>query len=860
MTLKKPVLALLIASLVLGSASQALADISNAAVLFLRIAAGARAAGMGEAFVAVADDATTTHWNPAGLGAHPLSDAWIEANIPYEHRPLRAVAAMKTGGRENYRSYDLWAISDRGLIRWDNRHWSEVEVFGTSSNETVGQKVAGYFGAVDQEYLDAATRRVAVANNRESYEYLDSLLQVILARVPESYSRYTQIVEGADSARALYWECRLNWERIDEVAENLQRGMRDETMSETESDRINYSLERARNRFLPEDLRIPYSAVMSGKPTAIAPVNQGILVGSEAGLLFFNGSRWQVLTEKNGLPSSRIHCIEETDRGALVGTDNGLVIFNGLLIDTLDSATPMPSGPVTAIGEAGMNKIFAVIDNDLWHYDGAQWRNTFDYTVSLDENVERIAERLSIYGNGGENERLVQTITALNPGINATNVIAAGQVIKAPLTAGIRGVVRDIYVGAGMRIWLGTDHGVLAFSGNDWSLLGYREHTVAEGETMATLLDMREYSNPAKRGSYEQSLRAVNDIPSGDPVVGSVVYVYRDPRASSVYQINPWEFRIFVATDDGLLETDGNTWGRTDLKGLGGSSARGIHTLDNEVWFVGDDKLVVLARGRSEVNLMYAKWLPELSDDLHYSFMSFTSGVEGWGTFGLNATLLYYGTFARTSESGPDVIGEFDSYDFALTGSFGTSLTSNLKGGVSAKVIYSKLAPQGAGAEKGEGTSTGFALDFGILYHMSPRLNLGVAVTNIGPRMAYLDAAQSDDLPRNLAVGFKYDLIRSEYNRLLITVEANKLLVGMGDGFSEELKQTVFNGGGEFSYMNLLAVRAGYYYDEEGKIKTPTFGFGVSPLDWVRVDFAYIPNNDDVALANTLRTSFTMTL
>lgn len=36
---------------------------------FLRIGAGARAAGMGDAFTAVADDATALYWNPAGLSA-----------------------------------------------------------------------------------------------------------------------------------------------------------------------------------------------------------------------------------------------------------------------------------------------------------------------------------------------------------------------------------------------------------------------------------------------------------------------------------------------------------------------------------------------------------------------------------------------------------------------------------------------------------------------------------------------------------------------------------------------------------------------------------------------------------------------
>ncbi len=41
--------------------------VSTAAAQFLKIGVGARAMGMGESFVAVANDATTLYWNPAGL-------------------------------------------------------------------------------------------------------------------------------------------------------------------------------------------------------------------------------------------------------------------------------------------------------------------------------------------------------------------------------------------------------------------------------------------------------------------------------------------------------------------------------------------------------------------------------------------------------------------------------------------------------------------------------------------------------------------------------------------------------------------------------------------------------------------------
>ena len=68
-------LTVLISMLTLAQTGHA---VSEAGVLFLRIASGARAAGMGEAFVAVADDATATHWNPAGLASIGKTEIFAE--------------------------------------------------------------------------------------------------------------------------------------------------------------------------------------------------------------------------------------------------------------------------------------------------------------------------------------------------------------------------------------------------------------------------------------------------------------------------------------------------------------------------------------------------------------------------------------------------------------------------------------------------------------------------------------------------------------------------------------------------------------------------------------------------------------
>lgn len=254
---------------------------------------------------------------------------------------------------------------------------------------------------------------------------------------------------------------------------------------------------------------------------------------------------------------------------------------------------------------------------------------------------------------------------------------------------------------------------------------------------------------------------------------------------------------------------------------------------------------------------MHVNWLPDLADDLYYEFLSFVTNKEGWGTFGGSITFISYGTFERRGEGNED-LGTFESFDLATTLSYGTRLSQRLAGGVSAKFLYSRLADQGTAAEQGSGNSVGFAVDFGLLYEWTPRFNVGLAITNLGPDMSYIDAAQSDPLPRNLAFGFAYKLLQTDYYHLLVTVEANKLFADLNQTFGKELESIVLNGGGEFQYANLIAFRAGYIYDQAGEVKTLTLGAGLA-YSIFRFDFSYIPSSESTALANTLRVSLAVT-
>ncbi len=1138
----KLVVLLLTLLLVAAWAGQSWADISNAAVLFLRIAPGARAAGMGEAYVAIADDATATHWNPAGLGNYPLSGSWIEAEIPAEYRPIRALATIRKGSGRGYEAYETWAVTPKGLVRFDSNEWHAFEKFQAKTTQTVESIVSSYFDVSDEKKLAEIIRNVARANNDSSLAFLTGLRDSILAAVPEDYSSLESISGGLDSLLICYDLCRLNWNKVFEAEKLLERGLKDSVLTETETDRIDFAVEKAKNRFIPETLRVPYSAYLTEKLISIASGGDFLVVSTSDGVVTYNGKNWRSFTVANGLPSGNILSLCSTGKSVLIGTDSGIVRYSGLDFASLAGSEQLPEGSVTAMGAQGLSNIWIVLNNDLYHFDGTTWSNSAPYAVAIDDTPETIAARFSLRGTVDETQKYIARFEALNRetpplpvpvdsgsaeavlppadtasavedttgGVDATDaegtditpeetladepestdttlivvdeaglsdtsgaplVLTPGTVVQVPYVAEIRGAVRTIYTDLSGNVWLGTDNGVLVYDGSGWKShgTGTTNHltSVAGGPDTKIFAfgdggTMLRYDDPSWSGTPFDEAMTFGDVwgsPGGDIVAvssgggimrydgdnwsemtsgstsdlfavwgtsdsnifavgadgailrydgtawaamnsgtaaslfgvwgepaggafavgaGGIILSYdgsnwntlssgiatdlhavwgnsfndvyavgnggmvlhwdgtawglmasgteqtlravwgssanhvvavgddetiveydgtqwqsttsessldlHDVWGSSAedvfavgehgtilhYDGEQWRLqssgrrvnnidarsdRVFLATDGGVVEYDGREWRRVEVRGMERANALSAMIVDGELWLASDKKVVMGVSGQKELAFMHVKWLPELADDLYYEFLSFVNDFEGWGTLGGNVTFISYGTFSRTAEDSPEVVGEFDSFDIAFTVSYGTSLTRKLKGGVSAKFIYSRLADLGAGEELGQGTSTGFAVDFGLLYKMTDRLNWGLAITNIGPKMAYIDAAQADDLPRNFAFGFAYKLLRSDYYQFLVTSEINKILVGLDDGFSEELKQLIINSGVEFLYADIFALRGGYIYDEEGNVKTLTLGVGLTLLSKFKFDFAYIPSNSSSALANTLRVS-----
>ena len=207
----------------------------------------------------------------------------------------------------------------------------------------------------------------------------------------------------------------------------------------------------------------------------------------------------------------------------------------------------------------------------------------------------------------------------------------------------------------------------------------------------------------------------------------------------------------------------------------------------------------------SELAIMHVNWLPNLADDMYYEFLGFRKQFPTLGTLGGHLIYLNLGEQVRMDEYA-QYQGKFTSYMMAAAVSYSSKLSSSSSFGLNAKISYQHLVELGTGSEKGKGTSTDFGFDIGYMKKgwLTPNLDLGITMTNIGPKVSFIDPDQADPQPTNLTFGFAYELFRNENNNLKIVYDVDKLLVasypdmdwdgdGLIGGFDSKGKESVKN-------------------------------------------------------------------
>lgn len=296
----------------------------------------------------------------------------------------------------------------------------------------------------------------------------------------------------------------------------------------------------------------------------------------------------------------------------------------------------------------------------------------------------------------------------------------------------------------------------------------------------------------------------------------------------------------------------------------------------------------------SEVSITHSNWLPQFHLDIFYDYLTFRMYMpELRGSVTASITYMDYGEFIRTASNSPDPIGTFRSFDAALTVGYATKVLPSLGLGGNFRIIHSHLADKPTELETGTGYATTVSFDVAMMWRpvklvipylgdAGNKFSLGVNISNIGPKIYYIDKAQADPIPTNLRVGLAYRILDIDYNSLTWTGDMSKLLVTRNtDGTSEDVlkfykafadkaffKKLIFSSGLEYMYGTpgdfQFAVRTGIFYEDPnyGARKFATFGAGLK-YDMYGFDFSYISTaifsgQENHPLSETLRFSLSL--
>ncbi len=871
-------------------------NVSDAAVLYLRVAAGARPGGMGEAFVSIADDATATYWNPAGLGNAPIAGELKTMQVPGGYDKIQDVVTIR-GESENL---ETWVIADNTLVMFDGTKWNTGTEHTTSPDQTLEEFLQTVITINDPDRLEAFAASVRAANCPISEEDMKDFVERIRTNMPEDYPDQNELDNQLNRLEKGFYGCLLNTEQFREVRKKLNDGLKDSELEKNELDKITFSMDRVTFKFLPSKLKIPYSSGIDANLVALGSTGQYLWVGTDKGLYRKAGQAWSPFTAEDGvIPSNNILSMAYYDEYLMAGTDSGLVRYHAGSFATFDY---MPKAPVTSVTLKNATEGYAIVGGMLFQYDGHGWAGYYKYRLRVDDTFDRLIERTAIYHTDEEYEYLKNKIIDLNRDLLSVNVDVAvtpeggeaadtlppvseevlldsveteinpedivleeGVLIRLPLSPVIRFEVNAMALDFDNTLWVGTDAGLLSMQDYDWKRYGYDKYVVPTERDGQPVEEMTaaEIARMYLPGGSEDQVNSLAEIIDeynaldGQPVeAGEDVFVYSANIGSKIHSIGMVFENVYVGTEYGLEQFTGDGWEEVATENLNRRQVISSFDQGRLAYYVSEDGITTETKGKREIVLMHVNWLPDLNLDMYYEYLSYVHHVRGLGTFGLSVIYLNYGEIPFTDEAGNPLEVE-NPFELTVGVSYGTSLSKQLKWGLTGKFIHSHLSTVGAGAEQGDGIASAFAVDLGVLYKITNRMQFGAAATNLGPDITYVNAAQSDPLPRNLGVGLSYRVFDSPFNSLIVQGELNTLLTDLDGGIGTELEYAIRHIGAEYVYSNLIMLRAGYKYDKGGDVKHLTFGAGLK-LASARFDFAYIPSTGDSPLSNTLRISGTL--
>lgn len=225
--------------------------------------------------------------------------------------------------------------------------------------------------------------------------------------------------------------------------------------------------------------------------------------------------------------------------------------------------------------------------------------------------------------------------------------------------------------------------------------------------------------------------------------------------------------------------------------------------------------------------------------DIAYTAGGLVKNFGNWGHVGINLTTCDYGEFIGTrvaeTEKGFVETGNLDIGAYAIGVAYARTLTNKFTVGGQIKFVSQHLGNNLlANGETIENKVSGLAYDIGTIFYPGFKsLRMGMSIRNFSPQFKYQNTAF--ELPLKFTIGFAMDVLdfMGEHNN-------NNSLVLAVDAIHPRDYTERIHLGGEYLFMNMLALRAGYKfnYDEEGFTGGLGFKSNLGGLN-IKIDYSY---------------------
>lgn len=382
------------------------AGVGESAVITLIFPPGARATGMGEAFTGLADDASATYYNPAGLGQAPLAHSW-KTHLNNTNQVITAIASKKKkdfGFKDN-----IWAGTDKGLIHFNGKHWESYEIYLIQIDDDLEDIANKFLTNDDEQQLKQAIWAIRFENKIEIKRFNETKELVKKALIkqnstnPDSIASILarQILDLSSFERTSGKISKIVSDFIHTTLPNTSISTQDSSgtsdssitvlTTPLDSLAINSLAEKTDSILKTEDItleslteiRIPYSiAVNERVNTLILDNSDRIWIGTANGLWRYNKEEWKSYSMADGLPSNNIISLALSPRGDIaVGTDKGIAILSSTgNWKSYDTISGQPLSQVNAVqfdkSEAvyiGTNSgLFKIKDSTVTIFDTTQ--------------------------------------------------------------------------------------------------------------------------------------------------------------------------------------------------------------------------------------------------------------------------------------------------------------------------------------------------------------------------------------------------------------------------------------------------------------------------------------------------------